>query len=250
MSRTEGQLKTADGTCPVSIFRPDRGGGPWPAVLFYMDGFGPRPGLFQMGERMAAHGYYVLLPDLFYRLGPYQTPPFDVFADPVKRQHWVGTYIASANQANVMRDTRAFLDFLSGQPDVKQPRVGTTGYCMGGGLSLSAAAFFPDRVVAAASYHGGRLATDAPDSPHLLAPKMTGARIYVAGAVEDASFTDEAKRKLEDALTRAGVDHTVVTYEGAYHGWVPPDSPVHHPEAAERHWATLFELWDGALKKA
>jgi len=247
MSRTTGQIQTPDGTCPVSIFRPD-GAGPWPAVIMYMDGFGPRPALFEMGERLAAGGYYVLLPDLFYRVGPYQTPPYSIFADPAKGKHWMETYIASANQANAMRDTRAFLDFLSAQPEVKQPEVGTTGYCMGGGLSLAAAAFFPDRVVAAASYHGGRLATGDPDSPHLLAPKMK-ARVYVAGAVEDASFTDEAKRELEEALTRAGVDHTVETYQGARHGFVPRGHPRHDPAAAERHWTTLFGLFDGTLKR-
>lgn len=247
MSRTTGQIKTADGTCPVSIFRPDGGAGPWPAVIMYMDGLGPRPALFQMGERLAGHGYYVLLPDLFYRLGPYETPPFSLFQDPVKRQHWMETYIANANQANVMRDTRAFLEFLSAQADVKQPKVGTTGYCMGGGLSLAAAAFFPDRVAAAASYHGGRLATDAPDSPHLLAPKIK-ARLYIAGAPEDWGVNEEVKQKLEHALTAAGVDHTLVTYEGTRHGWVPADLPMHNPPAAERHWTTLVELLDSSLK--
>lgn len=246
MSRTTGQIKTADGTCPVSIFRPE-GAGPWPAVILYMDGFGPRPALFDMGERMAAHGYYALLPDLFYRLGAYEPPSFSWFQDPEKRQLFFTKFLGSANQANVMRDTRAFLDFLAAQPEVKQPKVGTTGYCMGGGLSLAAAAFYPDRVVAAASYHGGRLVTDPPDSPHLLAPKIK-AKLYIAGAVEDPSFTDEAKQKLKEALVAAGVDHTLVTYEGAKHGWVPADQPMHHPAAAEKHWTTLFELWDGALK--
>jgi carboxymethylenebutenolidase len=177
--------------------------GPWPAVILYMDGFGPRPALFDMAERMAAHGYYVLLPDLFYRLGSYEPPSFAWFQDPEKRQLWMTRYLGSAAQANVMRDTRAFLDFLSAQPEVKQPKVGTTGYCMGGGLSLAAAAFYPDRVVAAASYHGGRLATDAPDSPHLLAPKIK-ARLYIAGAGEDPTFPGEAKQELGGGPPAAG----------------------------------------------
>jgi carboxymethylenebutenolidase len=247
MSRMTEQIKTADGTCPVSIFRPDGGTGPWPAVIMYMDGLGPRPALFQMGERLAGYGYYVLLPDLFYRLGPYETPPFSLFQDPVKRQHWMETYIANANQANAMRDTVAFLDFLSAQADVRQPKVGTTGYCMGGGLSLAAAAFFPDRVAAAASYHGGRLVTDAPDSPHRLAPKIK-ARVYIAASVDDAGPNGEVNQTLEAALSAAGVDHTVVTYEGARHGFVPADHPVHNPAAAERHWTTLVDLLDGTLK--
>src|SRR5207248_1017527 len=110
-----------------------------------------------------------------------------------------------------MSDTRAFLDHLAAQPDVRPGGVGTTGYCMGGGISLRAAGTYPDRIVAAASFHGSRLATDAPDSPHLLAPKMK-ARVYVAGAIEDASFTDEMKERLDDALTKAGVDHRIETY--------------------------------------
>ncbi len=105
----------------------------------------------------------------------------------------------------------------------------------------------PDRIVATASYHGGRLATDAPDSPHLLAPRIKS-RVYVAGAIEDASFTDEMKARLEDALTKAGVDHVVETYP-AKHGWVPRDTPVHDAACAERHWKTMIELFDSTLKK-
>src|SRR5262249_18555513 len=160
---------------------------PWPAVLVYMDGIGIRPALFEIGERISSRGYFVLLPDLFYRAGPYVAPdPAKLFGDPAVRAEWA-KFIGSLNQASVMSDTRAFLDFLGAQPDVKQPKVGTTGYCMGGAFSLGAAGHYPDRVAAAASFHGGRLVTDAPDSPHLLAPRMK-ARVYVAGAIEDPSF--------------------------------------------------------------
>ncbi|HEX7604113.1 MAG TPA: dienelactone hydrolase family protein [Polyangiaceae bacterium] len=249
MPRTTVTIETRDGRCEASVLRPE-GAGPWPAVLFFMDGIGIRPALFEMGERLAAHGYYVLLPDLLYRAGPYVAPdPRTVFADPVARQAWISKYIATVSQANARSDVEAFLSYLSAQPEVRQPKVGTTGYCMGGSLSLATAGNFPERVVAAASYHGGRLATDAPDSPHLLAPRMK-ARVYVAGAVEDAGFPDDMKARLDDALTRAGVDHTVETYEGARHGWVPKDTPVHDPAAAERHWKTLFALFDATLKPA
>src|SRR5436190_15152096 len=117
-----------------------------------------------------------------------------------------------------MSDTSAFLDYLAAQRDVKRGGIGTTGYCMGGLMSLTAAGTYPDRIAAAASYHGGRLATDAPDSPHLLAPKIT-ARVYVAGAIEDQSFPDDMKARLADALTQAGVDYKIETYQ-AKHGWV------------------------------
>jgi carboxymethylenebutenolidase len=113
-------------------------------------------------------------------------------------------------------------------------------------MSLTAAGTYPDRIVATASYHGGRLATDAPDSPHLLAAKIKSC-VYVAGAIEDQSFPDEMKARLEDALTKAGVDHTIETYQ-AKHGWVFRDTPVFDAAAAERHWQSLIALLDAKLK--
>ena len=247
--RTTSTIQTRDGNVPVSIFQPSDAGGPWPAVLVYMDGRGIRPALFELGERIASAGYFVLLPDLFYRLGPYEAPNAQAFSDPDFRQRWLSTYLASANQANVRSDTEAFLEFLARRSEVSSLAIGTTGYCMGGGLSLAAAGNFPERVVAAASYHGGNLATDAPDSPHRLAPRIRG-RVYVAGAVEDASFPDEQKQRLTEALQSAGVAHTVETYAGARHGWVPSDSAVYDRAASERHYQTLLALFDATLKTA
>jgi carboxymethylenebutenolidase len=234
-------LTTDDGVCPAHVFQPP-GTGPWPAVLFFMDGLGIRPALFEIGERLAAHGYYVILPDLYYRSGPYE--PMDarrVFSDPETRQTLFQKFMGKLGQANAMRDTRAVLAFLAGQPAVAPGKIGATGYCMGGGLALAAAGHFPDRFAAAAAYHPGNLATDAPDSPHLLAPEIQ-ARIYVGGA------SDDPKARLEAALRDARVVHTVETYP-ARHGWVPSDTPVHDPAAAERHWQTLLALLDGALKR-
>lgn len=249
MPRRTVEIATRDGKSTASVFTPASGSGPWPAVLFFMDGRGIRPALFEIGERIASAGYYVLLPDLFYRAGPYEPPSPTAFSeDPEFRKRWFSTYLSTASHANVKSDTAAFLDFLAAQKEVSSPRIGTTGYCLGGGLSLDAAGNFPDRIAAAASYHGGNLATDAPDSPHLLAPKIK-ARVYVAGAVEDASFDDAQKARLVDALRGAGVQHRVETYEGARHGWVPPDSAVHHPEAAERHFRSLIGLFDETLKR-
>jgi carboxymethylenebutenolidase len=229
---------------------PNSSAGSWPAVLFFMDGRGIRPALFEMAARIANAGYYVLLPDLFYRAGPYETPDPQAFSkDPELRKRWSEKYIASVTKERARSDTRAFLDFLAEQPQVSSAQIGTTGYCMGGGLSLSAAGNFPDRVIAAASYHGGNLANDAPDSPHLLAARIR-ARVYVAGAVEDASFSDEQKARLIAALREARVDHRVETYEGAHHGWVPTDSAVYDRAAAERHWQTLLALFDATLKQA
>jgi carboxymethylenebutenolidase len=211
-----------------------------------MDGIGIRPAMLAVGERLGTHGYFVLLPDLFYRSGPYE--PMNartVFTDPDQRRVLMGKFFALATPANVMSDTAAFLAWLGAQPEVRPGPIGTTGYCLGGFMSLTAAGTFPDRIAATASYHGGRLATDAPDSPHLLAPRMRS-RVYVAGAIEDQSFTDEMKQRLERALTEAGVDHTIETYP-ARHGWVLSDTPAYDSGAAERHWQTLLALFDATL---
>jgi carboxymethylenebutenolidase len=211
-----------------------------------MDGLGIRPAMLELGERLATHGYLVLLPDLFYRSGPYEPmDPHTLFSDPVQRKMLMDKFFALATPANIMRDTRAFLDFMSAQPDVKRGPIGTTGYCMGGLMSLSAAGTYPDRIAAAASFHGGRLATDAPDSPHRLAPAMK-ARVYVAGAIDDQSFPDDMKARLEAALAEAGVHHTVETYP-ARHGWVLRDTPVYDAGAAERHWHALLSLFKETL---
>jgi carboxymethylenebutenolidase len=247
MPRTSVEIRTHDGICRSSVFRP-AGLGPWPGVIMYMDAPGIRPALFDMGERLASHGYVVLLPDLFYRAGPYEPiVAKSYFSDPTRRQAWFARYMPTANRTNVRDDTAAFLDFLGRQPYVVQPKIGTTGYCMGGGHSLIAAGTYPDRVAAAASYHGGNLATADADSPHLLAPRMK-AKVYVAGAVEDATFPDDMKARLESALRAASVDHRVETYEEARHGWVPADTAAHDPKGAERHWQTLVALFDGVLK--
>ena len=232
MSRNKIEIETHDGLCPSYVYRPtDAGAGPWPAVLVYMDGLGIRPAMLQLGERLAAYGYFVLLPDLFYRAGPYEPmDPKAVFSDPEKRKVLMEKYFAVATSANIMSDTRAFLDYLGAQPDVKPGGIGTTGYCMGGRMSLIAAGTYPEAIVAAASYHGGRLANDDADSPHLLAPRMK-ARVYVAGAIEDQSFPDDMKQRLEKALTDAGVDHEIETYP-AKHGWVFADFPVYDAAAS------------------
>src|SRR5258706_12080570 len=176
-------INTKDGTCPSYVFR-SQAGGSWPAVLVFMDGLGIRPAMLEIGERLSTNGFCVLLPDLFYRSGPYAPMnPHTVFTDPEQRKILMETFIALATPANIMADTRAFLDYLAGQHDVKPGGFGTTGYCMGGLMSLTAAGTYPDRIVAAASYHGGGLATDASDSPHRLAADIKR-RIYVAGAIE------------------------------------------------------------------
>jgi carboxymethylenebutenolidase len=240
-------IATRDGICPSYVFAPPAGG-PWPGVLVFMDGRGIRPAMLEVGERLATYGYYVLLPDLFYRSGPYEPMDPDVFSDPEKRRVLMERFFALATPENIMSDTRAFLDYLAAQPDVKPGRILTTGYCLGGFLSLSAAGTYPDRIAAAASYHGGRLATDDPESPHLLAPKIE-ARVYVAGAIDDPSFPDEMKERLARALTDAGVEHRIETYP-AKHGWVLSDTPAYDAAAAQHHWETLTAFFDSTAQES
>ena len=247
MPQTEVKIPTPDGDARAFTFTPG-GDGPWPAVIFFMDAPAIRPALFQMCERLASSGYFVLLPDMFWRVGAY--PPIDIGSilhNEEARRAVLGPLMASTDPERSTRDTGAFLAWLSNQPQVMGDHFGVTGYCMGGAMALRAAGGFPDRVVAAASFHGGRLATGAPDSPHLLAPKMR-ATVYVAGADEDASFPPEQADRLREALTQAGVKNTVEIYAGAKHGYAPPDMPVYDEQASERHWREMLKLFAETLK--
>lgn len=236
------------GDARAFVFTPDTGEGPWPAAILYMDAPAIRPAMFEMGERLAQAGYYVLLPDMFWRAGPY--PPLDIAkaraGDP-EMGALFAKLRASTDATRQMHDTGVYLDWLARQPQAKAGKVGVTGYCMGGGIALRAAGTFPDRIAVAASFHGGNQATDEADSPHLLAPKMK-AKILVAGADEDRSFDEAQCARLDAALKDAGLDAEVSIWKGAKHGWVPTDMPVHNPEAAERHWRELVTLFDGVLK--
>ena len=228
------------------MFSPPKDRAPWPAVIFYMDGLGIRPTLFEMAQRLADGGYVVLLPDLFYRAGPYEPlEPKKVFAAGDVRNVLAHLFRSTDNR-RAARDTEAFLAYLDTRDDVAGSKVGTTGYCMGGGISLTVAGTYPDRIAAAASFHGGNLATDSELSPHLLAPRMKG-RIYVAGADKDNSYPTDMAERLDKALSEAAVDHRCELYPGALHGWTMVDFPVYNEAAAERHWSELFALFADKL---
>jgi carboxymethylenebutenolidase len=241
MSREDVEISTRDGVCRTSVFKPD-GAGPWPAVIFYMDGLGIRPVLHDMCERIARDGYVVLLPDMFYRAGPYgPLDPKEVFAMGDFRKA-LGHLFGSTDNQRAGEDTAAFLAYLDTRADVRGRKVGTTGYCMGGAMSLTAAGTHPDRIAAAASFHGGNLASDAPTSPHRLAPKIRGF-VYVAGADKDNSYPPEMHEKLESALADAGVPHRCEIYRDALHGWTMADFPVYKADDAERHFRELRALF-------
>ncbi len=244
MTRMHEQISIAmpEGQCPAHLFTPDgKGAGPWPAVIFYMDGLAIRPALFAMAQRLADGGYVVLLPDMFWRAGPYA--PLDVqavFATGSVRAA-IGPLMASTNRTLATQDTAAFIAYLDGRSDVVHGAMGATGYCMGGGMALTVAATYPERFAAVAVFHAGNLATDEADSPHLLAPRIK-ARVYVGGADQDASYPPDMAERLDQALTDAGVEHQCEFYPGAMHGWTMTDFPIYNEAAATRHWQVLFDL--------
>ncbi|OBQ80175.1 dienelactone hydrolase family protein [Mesorhizobium sp. WSM3873] len=242
MAKQEIEIETRDGKAKAGLFRPAaaaRAG-----VILYMDIFGPRPTLDQMAERLAGHGYAVLVPDLFYRSVPYG--PFDpktAFAENKTRAQ-LTALSGGTTQEMTIRDSVAFLDALTAE-GLDGP-VGVVGYCMGGARALNAAAAYPDRIAAAASFHGGNLASDAPDSPHRKAASIK-ARIYVGVAGVDRSFPPEQSARLAEALRVAEVDHTIENYVGVGHGWCVKDHSVYDEAGAERHWKRLITLFAETL---
>jgi carboxymethylenebutenolidase len=242
------KISTPDGDARAFVFTPNEGRGPWPSVIMFMDAPAIRPALFEMGERLAQSGYYVLLPDLFWRAGPYDPPNIVKLrsGDP-EQVALFGKLRAATAAERQMTDTKACLDWLSLQTDAKADKVGVTGYCMGGSIALRAAGTFPERVAAAASFHGGNMATDDEKSPHRLAPNIK-AKVLIAGAEKDNGYDEPQNERLKKALADAGIDAEVSIWNGCQHGWVPSDMPVHNPEGAERHWRELIKLFDETLK--
>jgi carboxymethylenebutenolidase len=246
VSRVEVVVPTPDGDCPATLHLQD--GAPAPAVIMYSDAAGVRETFREMADRLAAAGFVVLLPDVYHRHGAWR--PFDaatVFGDPDERARLMGL-ARSVTVEMTVRDAGAFLDFLAARPEVSGPLAGTTGYCMGGRASLLVAGHHPDRVGAAASFHGGRLAdADDPDSPHLLADRIRAA-VYVAAAQDDASFPPDQYERLEKAFAHSGVQATMETYSAA-HGFAVPDNATHDKAADERHRVATTTFFDRHLRR-
>ena len=237
-------VTTPDGTCTVRLFTPE-GEGPWPGVVMYPDAGGVRDTFDEMAAKLADLGYAVLLPDVYYRLGDWE--PIDMktaFSDPEQRKRLM-SMIGSITPDTMATDAAVFFDYLVARPEVSGDRFGLTGYCMGGRTAVVVAGRLPDRVAAAASFHGGGLVTDSEDSPHLRAEDIQ-AVVYVAGAENDGSFTAEHAEQLEKALTAAGVDHKIETYPAA-HGYAVPDNASYDAAAADRHWTAMREFFGANL---
>lgn len=240
--RRDIDIQTMDGTAVAALF--GGGGRARAGIILYMDAFGPRPALYSMAERLAGEGYAVLVPDLLYRNAPYG--PFDAktaFVEEKSKETLMGL-LGGLTQEMTVRDSGAFISALEAA-GTKGP-VGVVGYCMGGGRALNAAAAYPDKIAAAASFHGGRLGTDAPDSPASNAGKIR-ARVYVGSAGIDGSFPPEQSARLAQALREAQVDHLIENYVGMQHGWCVPDHSVFDVAGAERHWKRLVTLFGETL---
>ena len=242
MSSETIEITTQDGVADAYLARPDDGER-HPAVLLLMDAFGPRPQIERMADRIAARGYVVLAPNVFYRAGPFPALALDALADPERRGEVLAQImplIQELTAERIVRDGAAYLDLLE---HVGRGPVAITGYCMGGRAGWYVAAAYPDRVAALGCFHTGGLVTDAADSPHLSAAELN-AELYLGYADNDQNMTPEQIAALERALDDAGVRYRAALYEGAAHGYTMADTPVYDEAAAERHFSELFALLD------
>jgi carboxymethylenebutenolidase len=245
---TRGQdvdVKTPAGTCDAYFVHPEHG--KHPAVLVWPDIFGLREAFKGMATRLAQSGYAVLVVNPFYRTRRAPTsPPRADFKDPAVREALMEMRKALTPEAAQV-DARAFIGFLDKQEatDTKR-KAGTMGYCMGGPLVMRTAAALPDRIGAGASYHGGGLATDKPDSPHLLIPSMK-ASFLIAVAANDDEKEPAAKDTLRAAFAQARLAAEIEVYAGTRHGWCPTDSPVYDHDQAEKAWERTLALFKAAL---
>jgi carboxymethylenebutenolidase len=231
-------VPTKDGQTTTFITHPERGG-PFPVIIFYMDAPAIREELRDMARRLATSGYYVMLPNLYYRSGVMELGPLPTDPQAPERKRMF-ELMASINIPLVMDDTSALLAYAESQPAANTRIVGTVGYCMSGRYAINAATHFPDRVRAAASIYGVQLATDQPDSPHLAASK-TAAELYFACAETDVYAPPEIIAKVTEAMRGANAE--VEIYPGTHHGFAFPKRPIYHRDAAERHWERLLALY-------
>ena len=245
VTETDVEVTTPDGVADCYLVHPSSG--QHPAVIVWPDILGLRPAFRVMGRRLAQSGYSVLVVNPFYRDA--RSPVVEEgasFGQPEVRNH-VLPMARNLNAKTHFTDARAFVAFVDQQDAVDTSRkIGTTGYCMGGPMVMRTVAAVPDRLGAGGTFHGGGLATDAEDSPHLLIPDTTAHMLHCVAANDDESNPD-AKNTLRDAYAAAGLPAEIEVYEGAMHGWCPPDSQVYNEPQAERAWSRLLVLFESAL---
>ncbi|MFD7503006.1 dienelactone hydrolase family protein [Streptomyces sp. NPDC059850] len=243
-------IPTLDGVADAYVAHPGDGD-PHPGVLLYPDAFGPRATVEEAAKRLAGHGYTVLVPNVLYRAGRAPVVELPEFIDPSQRTDIfdrLGPLMRAHTPELAMRDAGAYLDWLAASPLVADGPVGSVGYCMGGVLAVRTAAAHPERVAAAASFHGGHLVTDAPDSPHRLVDEVS-AELYFGHADQDSSIPADQIAELEEALDAAGVRYRSEVYEGAHHGFTQVDTAMYDASAEDRHWQELLALFERTLRR-
>ena len=239
-------ISTPDGTVEGTLFVPDSRR-PYPGVLYCVDIIGIRAANLGMARRLAEQGYAVLVPNLFYRTS--KLPVFDFppnFGDERTTKR-IGELAAPLTPDAVERDASAYVDFLAASEGVSPGPMGVVGFCFSGAVAMRAAAARPDRIAAVASFHGGRLCTDQPTSPHRELSRIK-ARLYFGHAVDDRSIPAEQVARFEDALKAWGGRYESETYEGALHGWTVPGGHVYNHAQAERAFEKLTQLFAETLK--
>lgn len=246
MTEQPVEIRTADGTCDGVLFtaEDDRR---LPGIIFLTDIGGVRSSQRQMAERIAGEGYTVLMPNIFYRTGKPPVWNFKPNFGDERTARRMAELRGPLTPEAVERDGAACVDFLAGRPSVSSAPMGVVGYCLSGSFAMRTAAARPERIAAAASFHGGGLYTNAPDSPHLTLP-LIKARLYFGHAVQDKTMPQEAIGKFDQALEEWGGRYESEVYEGAYHSWTVPDSPVYNQPQAERAFEKLKALFGEALK--
>jgi len=250
---TNVDIKTPDGTCDAAFIHPATGA--YPGVLIWPDAFGLRPSMRDMAKRLAMSGYSVLVPNPFYRVA--KSPVYENASkiDFAQERAKLGPLMGSITaEGAVEKDAPVYIAWMDMQPSIdRNKKIGTQGYCMGGALVMRTAAAVSNRVGAGASFHGGGLVTQNPNSPHLLAPKIK-ARMYFGIAVNDDMQQPDAKTKLKEAFDAVKVPAEVEVYSMAQHGWCVPDmpaqangQPIYNKADAERAWGKLMALYKAAL---
>ena len=237
-------IKTKDGKMSTFVCHPERGG-PFPVILFYMDAPAIREELRDMARRLATSGYYVMLPNLYYRAGVMELGPLPADPEAPERRRMFDL-MGSLTIQLIMRDTDELLAFADEDPEAGKGAMGALGYCMSGQYAVNAAARHPGKFAAAASIYGVRLVTDEPDSPHVVA-RRAKAEFYFACAERDRWMTLEQVKALKSALRDTGVNGEVEVYTGTEHGFAFPQRPVYDKAAAERHWERLLALFHKRL---
>ncbi|HMD97894.1 MAG TPA: dienelactone hydrolase family protein [Terriglobia bacterium] len=250
MAEADIDIRSSDGTSDGVLLRPE-GDGRWPGVIFLTDIGGIRPAQREMARRLAAEGYNVLMPNVYYRTS--RVPIWDFkpsFGADERTTKRLAELAGPLTPEAVERDAADYVNFLGAQESVNAGPMGVVGYCATGSVAMRFAAARPDEIAAAASFHGARLVTDGPSSPHLLLPRInTNARLYFGHAIEDRGMPKEAIEKLNLALKAWGGEYESEIYEGAYHSWTVPDSPVYNHAQAERAFGKLTDLFAKALKR-